>query len=82
MWSKKSYIDIVIHTNNKRHNVRTSSIHNQLIKNYDVRTNVLSSNDKIHRIIVSHPTCEVSLQHKYRRRHGHPIRYILNVQKY
>ena len=52
-----------------------------MIKNDDVRTNLCSSNEKIRGIIVSHPICEVLLRHKYRRRHGHPIRYILNAQK-
>ena len=51
MLSMKSYTDIVIHKNNKRHNVRTESIHDHLIKNDDVRTNLCNSNEKIRGII-------------------------------
>ena len=42
---KNSYTDIVIHGNNKQYNLSTESIHDHLIKNDDVRTNLFSSND-------------------------------------
>ena len=44
---KKSYADIFIHGNHKRHNVKTESRHVRPIQNDDVRPNLYSSYDDV-----------------------------------
>ena len=47
MGKKKSYSEIVIHGNNKWHDVMTESSHDHPIQNEDVRPNLCRSNDDV-----------------------------------
>ena len=56
MGRKKAYADIVLHGNQKLHNVRTESSHFHMIRNGDVRPNYI--------VVIMTQTCGVTVSRK------------------